>query len=926
MQRLCGIKIVAFLYGFVCLCHACDWFCATLSASSAQGVRAESVPVEAASAGSLKELHIRAGEIRLNGTLREIDLSRQTLVLDASSFTLPTGRSSQLAAPKVKTITWSAQTLLHRRGQVQNALRWTDLARGAEMSVVGPDSGSGRALLAREVAVGMADMAHAAMPGTAAPISGAPTPSAPAPGTPPAPSVATTPTTASPATMPLATMPPTTAPSATAPAQGRPEFVLQVGHRRDIQAMAYSPDSQFLASLGGDGTVQIWDVRDGTCRRTLQGHGESGAGLAFAPRGDMLAVTAEDRSGPLVNLWKPRAGRFLRSFKLEAGAGTSVLRFTSDGKTLVVMPLKIDPPHVEMWNVADGTLIKKVPLPAVRGLSIRERVLSPDGLQLAMSAYSVRDLAGARGFPPEKLYLLDTQSGEVRWKEDFPKQVRGMAFSYDGQIVAASSGDKTIKLWEAATGKLLRVMEKDSIGGLAFPPDGKSLAGAVAGGDDKIYIWDMQTGAERGALRSAGGMIAFSPDGGTFAAQMGPSIQLWDVTTGQPKSLLRGDQIKVPTATFLPGSDTLVLSNDDGGNLIRLWHMQKGSLESVVCEVNSSVNKVVAAPDGDLIAVVSTNRSMLFDIRRRKEIQGGQEEVGDGVNDLAFSPDGKLLAIGSPNRSVRLWDMAGGKLRGTLSHNAPVIAVAFSPDGKLVAAVGMENNVPALFRYNMTAEEFKEAVREHGSRALVRVWDVESGEMKKELPKFDLPIWDAAFSPDGASLATGAQDGTLTLWDTTTWSAQKTWKSPQGGAIKQIAFSPDGKRIATGHEAGRALLWDAGSGQARELPTYDEVKVPLVAWNSSGNLLAGVGENGAVSVWSKSGTLLATLLITPDRHNHRNHERPPWIVFTPDGYYDGPPVADEYVLWRVGGEMFPAARFAAQYRRPDMVQKALQDR
>jgi hypothetical protein len=125
-------------------------------------------------------LKIEGDEIRFDGTLRAVNLANHSLVLDVTSFVLPSGKSSQLPAAKPKTVILQPQTVIRTRDGAARAIALTELKEGLTVSVVGKDLGSGKDLPAREVVVDLpAKSAPAAPPASAPPVTAAPLIAAP---------------------------------------------------------------------------------------------------------------------------------------------------------------------------------------------------------------------------------------------------------------------------------------------------------------------------------------------------------------------------------------------------------------------------------------------------------------------------------------------------------------------------------------------------------------------------------------------------------------------------------------------------------------------------------------------------------------------------------------------------------------------------
>ena len=119
-----------------------------------------------------------------------------------------------------------------------------------------------------------------------------------------------------------------------------------------------------------------------------------------------------------------------------------------------------------------------------------------------------------------------------------------MSFSPDGKRLASASNDKTLKLWDAATGQELLTLKghTGSVNGVSFSPDGKRLASAS---DDRtLKLWDAATGQELLTLKGHTGSVngvSFSPDGKRLAsASWDKTLKLWDAATGQELLTLKG--------------------------------------------------------------------------------------------------------------------------------------------------------------------------------------------------------------------------------------------------------------------------------------------------------------------------------------------------------------------------------------------------
>ena len=195
-------------------------------------------------------------------------------------------------------------------------------------------------------------------------------------------------------------------------------------------------------------------------------------------------------------------------------------------------------------------------------------------------------------------------------------------------------------------------------------------------------------------------------------------------------------------------------------------------------------------------------------------------------------------------------------------HDGQLSSIAFSPDGKLLASA-----------YTSFVNDTPEPVK---------LWDVQTAKLVRDLTGHKYLVSSVAFSPDGKLLASGSWDKSVKLWDVINGKVLRTLT--HAGPVESVVFSPDGKTLAsasyTGREPGERpaslTLWNVATGQiVRTFIGHNDI-VSSVAFSPDGKLLASGSWDKSVKLWDVStGTLVHTL------NGHKDIVQ--IVAFSPDG-------------------------------------------
>lgn len=267
--------------------------------------------------------------------------------------------------------------------------------------------------------------------------------------------------------------------------------------------------------------------------------------------------------------------------------------------------------------------------------------------------------------------------------------VLSVEFSPEGNMLATKSKDKTIRLWNPHSGSLLRTIDTNPRGGIAFSKDGSILASAE-GTDKVVNLWHTGTGKLQKTLGGHLGnvyYVTFSPNGDVLASgDSDGNIILWNPDTGQLLRTWHADTLD--GLTFSADGKFLANGGRDAPN-VKVWNSDTGQLLHTLEPDVDGVFDVAFSPEGHILASVGWGGMDFWDANTGELLRSFPRESGRVYLSVAFSPDGKTVACGKDFEGISLWDVKKGMLLKNLRVNREdVYDVAFSPDGRTLASVG----------------------------------------------------------------------------------------------------------------------------------------------------------------------------------------------------------------------------------------------
>ena len=601
-----------------------------------------------------------------------------------------------------------------------------------------------------------------------------------------------------------------------------------------INGISFSPDGTQIAVASASG-VWVYDTKTGVELTLLTDHTTPSGKVVFSPDGKTLASGMHDK----ILLWNTTNGRLLRTLKNKVGY-IKDLKIIDDGKTLLC---KNSNGSVRLWDITTGEIKDFLP-PPPRGLSPLPRYIRGYGYKKEYEIKSADlylnnvDNKGifAVGEVDGKIQLEDAITGQhLKTLQDHKKPIRQLVFSPDGTLLVSYA---PFCLWDVTTGKLLKTLGRStmySLGIITFSKDGKTLACQTS--DRKIKLWDVETKTLRTTLSGSTTLsgkimeLAISPDSKTVAGvSQNGEIHIWDVNTGE--------ELFIYNKGHTPRLNKLVLSPNDShlaagyGNTITLWDTL--NFTQLPNRIDTDRYSTFAfSADGSTMNSTSVFRyhklvrnefikeSVLatlsfWDTRTGNKIseypvESHKEEVRESLGQRNYSSSGN----------------------STIDMSNPVL---FSQDGYMLTTVlnTLRENVTDDYRFTLFLWE---------------VWEDLHRRVHITLKGHTDKINVLALTPNGDTLASGSDDGTIRLWDTSTGTQISSIRSSKTDAL---AFSMDGKILASINNAVSIQLWDVGTGEQLTSLNGQNEPVTNLTFSPDNNILASGNLGGAIQLWDIS--------------------------------------------------------------------------
>jgi WD40 repeat protein len=286
-------------------------------------------------------------------------------------------------------------------------------------------------------------------------------------------------------------------------------------------------------------------------------------------------------------------------------------------------------------------------------------------------------------------------------------------------------------------------------------------------------------------------------------------------------------------------SDSKLLAGACDDRIIRIWDRTDGQCTHLEGHIQAYVNSLCFPPDGKLLASASDDTTIqlwkLEDLSFRV-----LEGHGLGVLAVAFSRDGSTLVSGDIGGNVHLWDVNDGTVRVRCIRELvddsidTINSVTFAPDGETIASAGQRED------------------EEHGAIVLWDISDTDDISSTTVVDTHDGAVYTLEYSSDGRYFASGAENGTVRLWNAVDNSCAVVMTG-NNGPVYSVAFSPNDKIMASASADDSVRLWGVEDGDGScfvNLLEHHEGDASFVSFSPDGQTLASSGGDGTVRLWN----------------------------------------------------------------------------
>ena len=647
--------------------------------------------------------------------------------------------------------------------------------------------------------------------------------------------------------------------------------------------ISFSPDNSMIASANSDSTISIWSIKlkkidslvyNPQLQEDLQeletkevsifkGHTKQVNSIAFRPDSKFLVSGSEDST---VKLWNLK-GKIVMELPSDSNSkrdnssdSINRVRFNTTGTHTISASSN---GQIKLWSLNEGTFRTLSNQGTVTSLAF-----SGNGKYIASNNYGM-------------IKLWDYQLRELQSFKGHESSVNDISFTIDNQRIISGSTDKSIKIWQIDTTKFpSEDGHTGSVNSISFSPDGKSIL--TGSKDSTIKIWEVDSDEVK-TLSNVGNVIkvGFSPDNQTIISisdqakfQKG-ATSLWS-RKGEFFKNLSSSPFANPDFRF--SEDSKLITVLDKPTSIGLWNMNAQEIQRFGNEENPintlefiNSNQELISHTKDDFSLWNKDGEFLSSFTIPKDDDFEEEKTFIGKKSkmivrVSFKRDSKQNKEDMVSGLVilKIYDLRGQLIRsfniGQNLRSAPRILL--SPDGKSLLSIG---------------QTLKSDRSDKVTKTIINIFDLDGNLIHTLTDQTDGEEL-IKYSEDGSLIATVSTKDEIIIWNRKGEESSR-MKGYESG-VYTLQFSQDGKYISAVGKGGRdAKLWDISGKLIRMFPRplskNHQYAVKSISISQNGKLFSSSGSDGTIRLWDRQGEIIQTLLGHSETVNS--------IAFSPDG-------------------------------------------